>query len=112
MQLILKTINFDTGTIQLLIEGAINNDDRVRLSDYINNCRKIGLNDINLRYQNSLPLQSINTLKEIADSIGLSMTAVQREGAEKDWPGKATRFEFKNAVLNQPLQDSIFRKIS
>ena len=23
-----------------------------------------------------------------------------------------TRFEFKNAILNQPLQDSIFRKIS
>jgi len=36
------------------------------------------------------------------------ITAVMIYEGEKSY----TRFEFKNAILNQPLQDSIFRKIS
>ena len=43
----------------------------------------------------------------LSDRPGI-ITAVMIYEGEKSY----TRFEFKNAVLNQPLQDSIFRKIS
>jgi len=43
----------------------------------------------------------------LSDRPGIISAVMIYEG-EKSY----TRFEFKNAVLNQPLQDSIFRKIS
>jgi outer membrane lipoprotein carrier protein len=43
----------------------------------------------------------------LSDRPGIISAVIIYEG-EKSY----TRFEFKNAVLNQPLQDSIFRKIS
>jgi outer membrane lipoprotein-sorting protein len=43
----------------------------------------------------------------LSDRPGI-ITAVMIYEGEKSY----TRFEFKNAILNQPLQDSIFRKIS
>jgi outer membrane lipoprotein-sorting protein len=43
----------------------------------------------------------------LSDRPGIIAAVMIYEG-EKSY----TRFEFKNAVLNQPLQDSIFRKIS
>ena len=43
----------------------------------------------------------------LSDRPGIIAAVMIYEG-EKSY----TRFEFKNAILNQPLQDSIFRKIS
>ena len=43
----------------------------------------------------------------LADRPGIIETVMIYEGENS-----YTRFEFKNAQLNQPLQDSIFRKIS
>ncbi len=43
----------------------------------------------------------------LSDRPGIIAAVMIYEG-EKSY----TRFEFKNAVLNQPLQDSVFRKIS
>jgi hypothetical protein len=73
MLLIVGTICFDTGTVQLLIEGAIDDEDRSRLIDYLASCRKIGLNIISLGYPGPNSAENRSAVEEIAASAGASV---------------------------------------
>ena len=96
MQLILETINFDTGAIQLLIEGVVEPNDRSTVIDYVNNCQRIGINKVTLRYQSFIPPESLQIIESIAAFTGAIITAIDQAGNNTDLSNNITRFEFRS----------------
>ena len=96
MQLILETIDFDTGAIQLLFEGVVEPNDRSRVIDYVKYCQRIGINKVTLRYLSSIPPEALQIIESIAAFTGAIITAIDQAGDNTDLLNNTTRFEFRD----------------
>ena len=95
MQLTIEILNFDTGALQLLVEGAIDDHDRTRLIEYVEDCRKMDIPDITLRYHGSMPPASTAILNDIAAATGAKTTTRTPKRNASTGPTPVVQFEFR-----------------